>query len=101
MKRLTLNARVEEILLGGELSVMVVPFCPERLDLQCRFSISTGSASKRTSRSLAQRLVSAICAGRAYPNPRVTADRAGQEFVTFDINILGRTLNADLKRLGF
>ena len=51
--------------------------------------------------ALAQRLVRAIEAGRVYTVRTVATDVYGKTFLLTSVNVLGRTLNADLKRLGF
>ena len=52
---------------------------------------------------MALRLVAAIRAGFVCTNPRVMTDVHGKTYVTHDghSRILGRRMNADLKRLGF
>lgn len=51
--------------------------------------------------SLAGRLVAAIKAGVVFTNPRVMVDVRGQTYVSHGITVIGRTMDADLKRLGF
>jgi hypothetical protein len=51
--------------------------------------------------ALAQRLVRAIEAGRVHTVRTVATDVYGKTFLLTSANVLGRTLNADLKRLGF
>jgi hypothetical protein len=51
--------------------------------------------------SVASRLKAAILAGAAYPVRGVLTDVNGQTYVDFDHNVMGRHLNADLKKLGF
>ena len=50
---------------------------------------------------LVGRLSKAIFSGKATPNPEVKTDVSGETYVDTDFVILGRTMNADLKRLGF
>jgi hypothetical protein len=50
---------------------------------------------------LAQRLADCINAQKAYVNPKVVRDINGQSYVQATCLILGRRMNADLKRLGF
>lgn len=50
---------------------------------------------------LKDRLVRAIEAGAVMPNPVVKEDKNGKTYVSHGIAVLGRTLNADLKRLGY
>jgi hypothetical protein len=52
-------------------------------------------------KSLATRLVNAIKAGRVMTNPIVCKDKDGKTFVSSGMTVLGRHMNADLKRLGF
>lgn len=63
----------------------------------------TFAISLPTSRSwkLAYRLMAAINAQVACVNPFVTYDIYGKSFVESHCKVMGRTLNADLKRLGF
>lgn len=53
------------------------------------------------SSKLVSRLVAALLAGVVTPNPKVATDVNGKTFVSHDLRVLGRTMNADLKRLGF
>lgn len=50
---------------------------------------------------LAQRLVRAINAGKACVNPEVKTDINGKTYIAWTSTILGRHMNADLRRLGF
>ena len=50
---------------------------------------------------LAQRLMKAISAGVVFPNPRVCLDIDGHTYVDAGWPVSGRTMGADLKRLGF
>lgn len=52
-------------------------------------------------RKLAARLVAAIEAGVAYPNPVLAVDVAGKTYAKTGLAVVGRRLNADLKRVGF
>jgi hypothetical protein len=52
-------------------------------------------------RKLAARLKLAIEAGATECDPTIETDRFGQTYVRAKTTVLGRTLNADLKRLGF
>jgi hypothetical protein len=49
----------------------------------------------------ANRLKAAILAGAVFPVRGVLTDMNGQTYVDFDHNVMGRHLNADLKKLGF
>lgn len=50
---------------------------------------------------LAQRLTDAIWAGAVFYDPEVRTNAAGQTYVDAHSRVLGKYLNADLKRLGF
>lgn len=50
---------------------------------------------------LAERLKAAILAGKALTVEGVTEDVHGKTYVRTRVNVLGRTLNADLTRMGF
>jgi len=51
--------------------------------------------------ALATRLKTAIEAGAVYANPKIVKDSNGKTFVQAKSLVLGRHMNADLKRLGF
>lgn len=55
-------------------------------------------AAKRT---LAERLQRAMRDGAAHGEPEVRRDRDGKTYVHADAKVMGRYLNADLKRLGY
>lgn len=50
---------------------------------------------------LALRLQAAILAGRVFGAGIVRVDVNGKRYISADSKVLGRTMNADLKRLGF
>ncbi len=50
---------------------------------------------------LAKRLATAINAGVVFENPTIETDVDGKTFVSSDMNVMGRHLNADLLRLGY
>lgn len=50
---------------------------------------------------LAERLAAAINAGVVFGTPELRTDINGKTFVNAPSKVLGRTANADLKRLGF
>lgn len=52
-------------------------------------------------RKLAQRLMAAIRAGVVFTDHEVRTDINHQTFVGYRTHVLGRRMNADLKRLGF
>ncbi len=60
-----------------------------------------GLNDNKRDRALAARLARAITAGAAYSNLRVCVDVNGNTYACGDTNVLGRRMNADLKRLGF
>lgn len=51
--------------------------------------------------ALAQRLRQAILAGVVFRSPEIVRDKAGKTYVSQVARVGGRTLNADLRRLGF
>lgn len=51
--------------------------------------------------ALARRLQRAIEAGAAFPIKGIATDKLGKTYALTDYNVMGRVLNADLKRLGF
>jgi len=51
--------------------------------------------------ALAERLVRAIKAQVVFTDPRIARDVAGHSYITSGCRVLGRTINADLKRLGY
>ena len=64
--------------------------------LPLRFGISVGR-----NRQLGERLIRAIEAGVAITATRVAKDVNGNEYIESHCHVLGRRLNADLRRLGF
>jgi len=52
-------------------------------------------------RSLAIRLASAIRAGVVFTAPEIKRDVNGKTYVSAACSVIGRTMNADLKRMGF
>jgi hypothetical protein len=63
--------------------------------------LTPGISVKKSNRSLVRRLVQAVEADAAFTKPTVLKDAAGKDFVSVQINVLGRYLSADLKKLGF
>ena len=51
--------------------------------------------------ALCERLAKAIEAGAVFTDPKLKRDVHGKFYVTSDITVRGRCLNADLRRLGF
>ena len=51
--------------------------------------------------ALASRLARAVRDGAALTNPVVKTDVNGKTYISVDSQILGRRMNADLKRLGY
>ena len=49
----------------------------------------------------AKRLAEAMRTGKAFKNPRITTDIHGKTYVEATCLVMGRYLNADLKKLGF
>lgn len=54
-----------------------------------------------TSRKMADRLTAALRAGVAAPNPRIRVDIFGDTYASYDHVIMGKYMNADLRKLGF
>jgi hypothetical protein len=52
-------------------------------------------------RALAERLVRAINAGAVFTRPEIKVDVNGATYVSSGCAVLGRRMNADLRRLGF
>lgn len=62
---------------------------------------SYGWGLRPTHARLAQRLVAAINDGAVFADFRIGTDVHGQTYLSATSTILGRTLNADLTRLGY
>ena len=60
-----------------------------------------GSGWRVKDMKLANRLIAAIEAGVIIQNPTINIDINGNNYVSATHSVLARTLNADLKRLGF
>jgi len=60
-----------------------------------------GICVKKTDRKLAERLKRAIEAQVVHVNPKVVKDLFQQTYVQSDCRVMGRRLNADLRRLGY
>lgn len=65
-------------------------------DIDCRSSFSFGNKEQ-----LARRFAKAFEAGVVYENAHVAIDVDNEQYVSYDMTILMRTANAELKRLGF
>jgi len=63
-------------------------------------SISCGRDNTKA-RALGRRLCAAITAGVVVKDAKVLTDINGKTYVSFNSAVLGRYLNADLKRLGY
>ncbi len=61
----------------------------------------TGYRVGQKHRKLADRLAVAISAGAVFTNPSIKRDVNGKTYVTAESAVIGRRMNADLKRLGF
>jgi hypothetical protein len=66
------------------------------LDRRGIYAISTGK-----SRKLAERLVNAVNAGKAFGRATTATDVNGKTYINAPFMFSGRRLNADLKRAGF
>lgn len=62
---------------------------------------TTGIHVAKKNHKLAQRLVRCINAQKAFEHPHVARDTNGKSYVSFTLLVIGKYLNADLKRLGF
>lgn len=62
---------------------------------------SGGYGLRITHRALADRLAAAMMAGVVYANPTVAVDVNGATYVASTPTVMGRRLNADLRRLGY
>lgn len=62
---------------------------------------SHGGISCADKLKLAQRLKTAVEAGVVLTDPQWAINKLGQRYVSARVTVLGRTLNADLKRLGY
>ncbi len=60
-----------------------------------------GPASKPATHKMAARMVAAINAGAAITADGITADIDGRTYVRSTHHVMGRRMNADLRRLGF
>lgn len=54
-----------------------------------------------TDRRMALRLAAALRAGVVYPDVKVLTDKNGQTYASGSAKVLGRYMNADLRRLGY
>jgi hypothetical protein len=81
---------------GAHLLVMVTVEAPglDRSDLY-------GWTLSLKHRKLGERLVRAVEAGVVFTPERIDRDVNGKTFLVAPTKVFGRTLNADLKRLGF
>jgi hypothetical protein len=50
---------------------------------------------------LAERLAKAIRDGKVFVNPTIATDMGGKTYVSATSTVLGRTVNADLRRMGY
>ncbi len=90
---ITLRARIETKN-GG---ITIIAFAdPSVCDRHAHVSAWSVNSAK-----LAERLVRAIEAGKILVPVKVATDVLGKTYLAATSLILGRTLNADLKRLGF
>lgn len=92
------KASVKTLILPGETTVLIeVSPVWEGVDRPT----SGGWVLPATRTDLVKRLALAIEGGAACPNPVVRTDVNGKTYVDYGCVILGRRLNADLKRLGY
>ncbi len=71
------------------------------LGMISRVNTVVGTVGNKRDEKLAERLVRAINEGKAVTNIRIQKDIHGVDYVTGEQHFIGRTLNADLKRLGY
>jgi hypothetical protein len=62
---------------------------------------NTGGWSVGPDRKLADRLAACVNAQKAFTNAHIDKDVNGKTYVAWTSQVLGRRMNADLKRLGF
>ena len=79
--------------------ITVSAFAPEHGRIRGRSSISLPNTKQGL--KLACRLAKAVDAGKAFTNPRIVKDMCGVEYLAYDHVVLGRYLDADLKKMGF
>jgi hypothetical protein len=80
------------------IAVAVHVLCDGR-SIDFRYSIQLHDDA--VGRELAARLMRAILAGKVFIVDGINIDANGREYVVSRCNVLGRTLNADLARLGY
>ena len=71
----------------------------EKIDRPKNYGISCGHGKQ--GQTLANRVAAACKAGVLFGPATVKADVSGKTYVHADCRVIGRHLNADLKRLGF
>lgn len=97
----TITTRTYPGLNGDDESLtVVVTWTGAPLDRTDGLAWSVGPDSPR-SRKLAARLVAAVNAGAVFGPAEIRTDVNGRTYVQASARILGRRMNADLKRLGF
>lgn len=96
MITLKATARIEQAA-DGEISVTIDWSGPVGLDRPNTGGWGLGPKHAK----LARRLAAAINAGKATGPATIATDVNGRTYVQADHKINGRTMNADLKRLGF
>lgn len=93
MSKLTVNARIISL--------------PDYLEVHTTWNASVDRKNGLTyqlftrQRKLAERLVRAINSQVVFTKPEVHTDVNGRTYVTNEYRVIGRTMNADLRRLGF
>jgi len=87
----------------GSHSLCGIQVSVETLEPKVDRPITGGWGLEDTPRNqeLAARLVKAINDGAAISDPEVRTDVNGKTFVNYRSNVLGKRMNADLKRLGY
>lgn len=100
--RVEIESRQEDAL-GAEPSLFVTVFARPHLGLDRDhvFGWSVGLAESSKSKVLAHRLSNAILGGVAFGPAEVRTDLKGRTYLSANSPIMGRRMNADLRRLGF
>lgn len=92
MTKIQLKSRVFE----QDGSILVTADVIKPKGVAFRASISTGK-----NQALADRLAAAVDAGVVFTELEVATDVFNEKYVAHKTNVMGRYLNADLRRLGF
>jgi hypothetical protein len=72
----------------------------EKIDRPCTYGISVGMPGPK-SEALAKRLCAAARAQKLFEVHGIAQSQSGSTYVDASVRVLGRHLNADLRKLGF